>query len=66
MTKIDTELRAKALQFWETEGKPIIHLGPSENCFDLALLLSHSTVKSSHLVAVLSWMDSILRRGNGQ
>ena len=63
MTKIDPEWREKILPLWESERKPVIHLGPGENCFDLAQLLSHGTVKSSHLVAVLSWMDSVLRRG---
>jgi hypothetical protein len=64
MTLVDPEWRAKALQVWEMEGKPVIHLGPGKNCFDLALLLSHGSVRSKHLAAVSTWLDSALRKGN--
>ncbi len=46
----------EALEIWSKEGKPIIHLRPGENCFDLEKLLSHRDVKDEHLLAVRRWL----------
>lgn len=46
-----------ALALWAAEGKPIIHLGPGENCFDLEKLLSHRNVPERHLDAVREWLE---------
>ena len=47
----------KALQIWRSEGAPVIHLGPRENCFDLAKLLSNPAVSEDHLEAVRKWLE---------
>ena len=62
MTEVDPGWRARVLQVWEAEGKPVIHLGLGENCFDLAKLLSNPDVKPEHLKAVKGWLES-KRRG---
>ena len=46
----------QTLGVWTREGKPVIHLGPGENCFDLERLLSHRDINSRHLEAVNSWL----------
>jgi hypothetical protein len=46
----------QALSVWTKEGKPVIHLGPGENCFDLEKLLSHRHVHERHLAAVKEWL----------
>ncbi len=52
----------KALELWRSEGAPIIHLGPGENCSDLEKLLSNRNVKSGHLEAVKAWLEKVLKR----
>lgn len=55
----------QALDIWAKEGKPVIHLGPGENCFDLERLLSHRDINPRHLVALRNWLlkhSSGLRR----
>ena len=42
---------------WEEAGRPIIHLGPGENCFGLDKLLSHRNVNERHLAAVGEWLE---------
>ena len=37
-------------------GKPIINLGPGENCFGLDKLLSHRDINERHLEAVREWL----------
>ena len=56
-TEIDTEWRGKALQVWKAKGKPVIHLGPRENCFDLSELLSRSDLPVRHLGAIKAWLQ---------
>ena len=46
----------QALGIWTGEGKPVVHLGPGENCFDLERLLSHRNINPRHLEAVNSWL----------
>jgi hypothetical protein len=46
----------QVLGIWEKEGKPIIHLGPGENCFDLEKLFSHRDINERHIAAVNTWL----------
>lgn len=46
----------KALEIWTREGKPIIHLGPGENCFDLEKLLRAAPIEP-HLRKISEWLD---------
>lgn len=46
-----------AIALWAKEGKPVVHLGPGENCFDLEKLLIHRDVNERHLVAVREWLE---------
>ena len=48
--------REQALDIWTKEGKPVIHLGPGENCFDLERLLDHRAINPRHLAAVRDWL----------
>ena len=48
-----------AIGLWQAAGAPVIHLGPGENCFDLAKLLSNSDIKHEHLDAVRRSLDSV-------
>jgi len=47
----------KALALWTEKGKPVIHIGPGENCFDLEKLLSHQDINKRHLAAVRKWLE---------
>ena len=47
----------KAIEVWRSEGAPVIHLGPGENCTDLENMLSNPDVSESHLKAVRLWLD---------
>lgn len=47
----------EVLAVWTAEGKPVIHLGPGENCFDLEKLLSHRNINERHLAAIKSWLE---------
>ena len=47
----------EALAVWTAEGKPVIHLGPGENCFGLEKLLSHRNINERHLTAIKSWLE---------
>jgi hypothetical protein len=49
----------KTIELWHREGGPVIHLGPEENCFDLAELLSNPNVKPEHLLAVKAWLEKL-------
>ena len=49
--------REEALSLWAKEGKPVIHLGPGENCLDLEKLLSHRNINERHLAAVREWLE---------
>jgi hypothetical protein len=43
------------------EGKPIIHLGPGENCFGIDKLLSNPGVKEKHLKAIKEWVENVMK-----
>lgn len=47
----------QALGIWEDAGKPVIHLGPGENCFGLDKLLSHHDINESHLAVLKNWLE---------
>lgn len=47
----------QALSIWEKAGKPIVHLGPGENCLDLEKLLSHRDIDERHQAAVREWLE---------
>jgi len=58
----DTEERIgmtveRVLDIWTAEGKPVINLGPGENCFGLDKLLSHRDINERHLAAVREWLE---------
>lgn len=50
-----TPLARSLVEFWDSVGRPIVHLGPGENCDDLRRLLSNSDVLPRHLEAVTKW-----------
>ena len=54
----------KAIELWRTEGAPVIHLGPGENCLDLEKLLANSEIADRHLEAVKAWLQQ--HNGGGQ
>jgi putative DNA primase/helicase len=47
----------KATEVWRREGAPVIHLGPRENCLDLAELLEQSDITPDHLSAIREWLS---------
>ncbi len=49
--------REEALALWTEDGKPVINLGPGENCFDLEKMLSHRDINERHLAAVREWLE---------
>jgi hypothetical protein len=46
-----------AIQIWQSVGAPVVHLGPGENCLDLAKLLSRPGVLERHLETVRTWLE---------
>ena len=52
----------KVLSIWTGEGKPVIHLGPGENCFGIDKLLSNNIVSERHLIAIKEWVNEVIRR----
>ncbi len=46
-----------ALSIWQEAGRPIIHLGPGENCFDLERLLSNGEINERHMATVREWLE---------
>jgi len=51
----------KAIELWRSEGAPVIHLGPGENCFDLGELLSRPEISPEHLEAVKIWLKEHIK-----
>ena len=47
----------EAVAVWSAEGRPVIHLGPGENCLDLEKLLSHRDINERHLAAIRDWLE---------
>ncbi|MDD5501697.1 MAG: DUF3854 domain-containing protein, partial [Candidatus Omnitrophica bacterium] len=50
--------REQVISIWEEAGRPIIHLGPGENCFGLDKLLSHRDINERHLFAIKDWLEA--------
>ncbi|MBA7569651.1 hypothetical protein ES708_11392 [subsurface metagenome] len=46
-----------AIEIWQSAGAPVIHLGPGENCLDLAELLGQRDIKPEHLLAIKDWLE---------
>jgi len=46
----------QAIAIWEKKGRPVIQLGPGENCLDLERLLRQPDVNQRHLAAVREWL----------
>ncbi len=46
-----------AIALWTAAGKPVIYLGPGENCFGLEKLLSHPDINERHILAVKNWLE---------
>jgi hypothetical protein len=47
----------KALDVWTRAGRPVINLGPGENCFGLEKLLSRGDVNPRHLPVLKDWLS---------
>ena len=52
------EDREAVIDLWIQKGRPLIHLGPGENCFDLEWLLSHEKLLSRHIEAINNWRNN--------
>lgn len=59
-TQILGMAKEQAIAIWDKQGRPVIHLGPSENCDDLAKLLAHKNIKLEHLSAIREWLEKHL------
>ena len=46
----------QALDVWTKAGRPVIHLGPSENCLDLERLLTNSDINPRHPPVIREWL----------
>lgn len=46
-----------AIEIWRSAGAPVIHLGSSENCLDLAKLLGQRDIKPEHLSVIKEWLE---------
>jgi hypothetical protein len=47
--------RGDIIELWITKGRPVVHLGPGENCEDIEKLLSHSNISPPHVTAINKW-----------
>lgn len=47
--------REKTIKLWVSKGRPLIHLGPGENCQDLEKLLSNENILTKHIEAINKW-----------
>lgn len=52
----------RVLEIWRSEGAPVIHLGPGENCEDLEILLANPNTPERHIQVVRSWLENVLKR----
>ena len=52
----------KAVELYRSEGAPVIHIAPTENCFDLEELLSDPNIKQYQLEAIKAWLEKVLKR----
>jgi len=53
---------SEVLKIWETEGKPVIHLGPGESCPGIDKLLSNNNVSERHLKVIREWVNDVINR----
>jgi len=53
--------KVRAIELWRSEGAPVIHLGPGENCSDLEMFLSNQDLKPEHLAVIKSWLEKVMR-----
>jgi len=49
--------KEQAIAIWDKQGRPVIHLGPSENCLNLMKLLQQTDIKPQHLLAIREWLE---------
>ena len=49
--------KEQAIAIWDKQGRPVIHLGPGENCYDLTKLLAQRDIKLEHLSAIKEWLE---------
>lgn len=56
----------QALAIWDKQGRPIIRLGPGENCLDLAKLLEQREIKLEHLSAIKEWLEKHLEDNHAE
>ena len=47
----------QVLSIWAANGRPVIHLGPGENCVDLEKLLGHKGINERHIAAIKNWLE---------
>jgi hypothetical protein len=52
----------KAVEIYRSEGAPVIHIAPKENCFDLEELLLNPKTEERHLKAIRAWLEEVLKR----
>lgn len=50
--------REKIIELWNSEGRPVVHLGPGENCFDLEGFLNNKDIMPRHIEAINKWYIS--------
>jgi len=55
---------SEAIALWSAKGKPVIHLGPGENCFDLEKLLTWPVIKEEDLAIVKNWLEASKPEGS--
>jgi len=48
------------IKLWRSEGAPVIHLGPADNCLDLEELLSWPDVNERQLLAIKRWLEKVM------
>jgi hypothetical protein len=49
--------KEQVIAFWESVGKPIVHLGPGQNCLDLAKFLN-GRVNEEQRRAIAKWIEA--------
>jgi len=56
----------QALVIWDKQGRPVIYLGPGENCLKLAKLLEQREIKLEHLSAIKEWLEKHLEDNHAE
>jgi hypothetical protein len=47
--------RESIIELWTSKGRPVIHLGPGENCEKIETLLSHNDLSAKNVEAINKW-----------